>query len=84
MLQKKVRWENSNSRPPWATVTLSERKKNQNKRKGKKKKKIREDRVVNIKHYGKTWAKAVFDLLFNKSLVRKQFGRKVGYKGQQN
>lgn len=83
MLQKKVRWENSNSRPSWATVTLSKRKKDQNKRKGEKNQR-REDRVVNIKHYGKTRAKAVFDLLFNKSLVRKQFGRKVGYKGQQN
>lgn len=83
MLQKKVRWKNSNSRPSWATVTLSKRKKDQNKRKGEKNQR-REDGVVNIKHYGKTRAKAVSDLLFNKSLVRKQFGRKVGYKGQQN
>lgn len=72
-----------NSRPSWATVTLSKRKRDQNKSKGKKNQR-REDRVVNIKHCGKTWDKAVFDSLFNKSLVRKQFGRKVGYKGQQN
>lgn len=33
--------------------------------------------VANIKHYRTTQAKVVLDLLFNKSLIRKQFGREV-------